>query len=358
MQYLGFFIFFFSMLHASELSDWSAPSTEWDDEMYQKRLAGPLQIGAATSWHTITRARPQKTFTPDQLKHAKGMARHLMTSLQETMKDTHIKWRPYKSQVLVKAIACVNQSEWFAVRDMVISLVKKLFCYDSPDSPRKEEEVDFHFLGKNFFVLGNTPKEYRGGVYELLECFVVRMSVSYWPRNIFCHEELIPSWVMGVKFKRADFPNNSTFRFYLETRTPYAFDPGHFWITLQCVQLLHERSLTPSPFPIFRKLLEFEQPHYLIKLVQTPVPRKFWSDNDKCLQIIKDAPLDPQGPSGYWLKNVLLKRLECFQTRSDWSFEFEHTFRRHLWLWAYNTESYGITTGLISNPTPSNQVTK
>lgn len=326
MGYLGFFICFISMLQASE------PSMEWDDAMYQKSLAGPLQIGAATSWHTITRARPQKTFTPDQLKQAKGMARHLMTSIQETMKGTHIKWRPYKSQVLVKAIACVNQSEWFAVRDMIILLVKKLVScnYGSPDSPIKELEVDFHFLGKNFFVLGNTPKEYRGGVYELLEFFVRVMDIRYWPGNIFHHEQLIPSWVMGVKFKRNDFPNNSTFRCYLETRTSYDFDPGHFWITLQCIQLLDEKRLG-GPFPIFRKLLEFEQPHFLIKLVQTPVPSKFQLDRDKYFQLIKDAPLNPQGPSGYWLKNVLLKRLEQFQA---WDPEIrEHTFRINVW-WA------------------------
>lgn len=322
MGYLGFFIFFFSMLQASE------PSMEWDDEMYKKSLAGPLQIGTATSWHTISKDVPIKTLSSEELKQAKGMARHLMASIQETMKNTHIKWRPYKSQVLVKAIACVNQSEWFAVRDMIMEKFKAASFFRAP----KEVSVELCFIAKQFFVLGNTPKDYRGQVYKQIEslaqCLTKRTAA-----NVF-DEDIIPLSIMGVKFKRDDFPNSGSFQRYLENRTPYRFDPGHFWITLQCAELLVERFPTSSVRRLFKKLCELEQPQFLIKLVQTPVPLELEGDIDQYLQMPKDAPLDPQGPSGYWLKNVLLKKLEYFQAPSDWGFEFEtreHTFRINVW---------------------------
>jgi len=330
MGYLGFFIFFICMLQASAPSDWSEPSTDWDDKMYQERLAGPLQIGTATSWHTITKDVPPKTLSAEELIHARGMTRHLMTSLESALKEGQIKWRPSTNHsVLIKAIACVNQSEWYGIRDIMADQFRKIsLCGRSS----KELIISLIYIAKAFFVLGNTPKKYRKQISDIFSSINFQLGLRD-SKDVY-NEDFIPLCIMGIKFKRTDFPNSRSFKHYLDNRTSYRFDPGHFWITLQCTQLLAERFSFSAPFPLFKKLCEFEQPHFLIKLVQTPVPLGLDGDIDRYLQVLKDAPLDPQGPSGHWLKNVLLKRLECFQTRSDWSFEFEareHIFRTNIW---------------------------
>jgi len=321
MGYLGFFICFISMLQASE------PSMEWDDAMYKKSLAGPLQIGAATSWHTITRARPQKTFTPDQLKQAKGMARHLMTSIQETMKKTHIKWRPYKSQVLVKAIACVNQSEWFAVRDILLEPYQGPYIFESM-------KINLLNLAKSFFVLGRTPKQYRREMNHFLNTLSRDIGIKMFP-HLF-DEDFIPLCIMGVKFKRDDFPNSVSFQRYLAHRTPYAFDPGHFWITMQCVHILLARGTLRTSYPIFNKLLEFRQPYLLFKLLETPVPQKLKENLESYFTLLKRTPLKRHGRKGKWLQVVLLKRLDQYR---DW----DHLIRQEPFrtnLWADKTESF------------------